>query len=67
MTGTCKGDWRCRRLCKIGRASARNRLPKCGREGAGRMKIGSRAARPTPEITGSVNNEADAAMLPAAE
>lgn len=35
MIETCKGDWRCRRICKVGRASARNRPPHCPRQAYG--------------------------------
>ena len=35
MSNSCNKDWRCRRICKIGRASARKRPPHCRMQGYG--------------------------------
>ena len=44
MTKTCRGDWRCRRICKVGRSTSRTRPPRCVRQVFG-ANPGPRATR----------------------
>jgi hypothetical protein len=65
MQNTCKQDWRCRRLCKIGRASTRKREAVCkfaGVVGKAAKRKGCGKARDQKALT-----QADARTLLAAE
>ena len=66
MNDTCKGDWRCRRLCKLGRATTRIR-PRCLKTGDAVCASAVRIARGQPRASANASQPRDAAMRLAAE
>ncbi len=68
---TCNGDWRCRRICKMGRASNRKRPPHCQMRSYGKPSHRLKTAQPkNVAATQSCNDDfiaRDAPTLLAAE
>ena len=66
MSDMCKGDWRCRRLCKLGRATTRIR-PRCLKTGSAACASAIRIERNQSQAPVAANQSRDVAMRLAAE